>query len=134
MKIAIPYLAFLLIVIFSCNKNDTPQGPPSSNGTPFNIKSYTVNGVSDGNNYFNLNKSPIIKISFTGGLIDKGSVAGGITFAITGGSAVPATFTYDNDSTLNITPASALSPITGYYTHRCKTIYSPPKIRFCNPV
>jgi hypothetical protein len=114
MKKGIPYLAFLLIIIFSCNKNDTPKTPPSGTGTPFNIKTYTVNGVNDGNNYFNLNKSPIVKISFTGGLLDKGSVAGGITFAITGGSAVPATFSYDNDSTLNITPASPLSPITGY--------------------
>jgi hypothetical protein len=114
MKKAIPYIASLLIIIFSCNKNDTPQGPSSGSGTPFTIKAYTVNGVNDGNNYYNLNKSPVVKISFTGGLIDKGSVAGGITFAVTGGSAVPANFSYDNDSTLNITPASALSTITGY--------------------
>jgi hypothetical protein len=114
MKKAIACFAFLLIVICSCNKNDTPSAPPSGGGTAFNIKTYTVNGVNDGNNYYNLNKSPIIKISFTGGLIDKGSVAGSITFAVSGGSAVPATYTYDNDSTLNITPTSALNSISGY--------------------
>ncbi len=114
MKKAISGFAFLLLVICSCNKNDTPPAPPSGGGSPFNIKTYTVNGVNDGNNYYNLNKTPVVKISFTGGLIDKNSVAAGVTFAVTGGSAVPATYTYDNDSTLNITPSSALTPISGY--------------------
>ncbi|HEY2349277.1 MAG TPA: glucoamylase family protein [Puia sp.] len=114
MKRTITFLTFFVITILSCNKNNTPKGPASGSGTPFNIKTYTVNGFNDGNNYYNLNKTPIIKISFTGGLIDKASVPGGVTFAISGGSAVPATFSYENDSTLKITPTSALNSITGY--------------------
>jgi hypothetical protein len=113
MKKAIPFIFFFLIAIFSCNKNSNKPPTPVS-GNPFLLKSFTVNGVSNGNNYYNLNNSPVVKISFSGGLINKNSVSNAISISSSNGQAIPASFSYDNDSTLSISPTAPFTPITGY--------------------
>jgi hypothetical protein len=122
MKKAIPALSFLLLILFSCSKKTNM--PPPGSGSPFFIKSFTVNGESNGNKYYNLNTTPVVKISFSGGLIDKGSVNNGISISSSTGHVVAASFTYDNDSTLNVMPAVPFSPLTGYTLQVTKAVQS----------
>jgi len=124
MKKAIPALSFLLLILFSCSKKTNMPPPAPGSGSPFFIKSFTVNGESNGNKYYNLNTTPVVKISFSGGLIDKGSVNNGISISSSTGHVVAASFTYDNDSTLNVMPAVPFSPLTGYTLQVTKAVQS----------
>src|SRR5450755_132222 len=124
MKKAIPALSFLLLILFSCSKKTNMPPPARGSGSPFFIKSFTVNGESNGNKYYNLNTTPVVKISFSGGLIDKGSVNNGISISSSTGHVVAASFTYDNDSTLNVMPAVPFSPLTGYTLQVTKAVQS----------
>src|SRR5579862_738598 len=115
-------LVILTTIIFSCSKSNNPSNPGS--GQPFTVKSFTVNGESNGNNYYNLNNSPVVKILFSGGLINKSSVNNSVSISNSNGQVVAASFSYDNDSTLNITPAVPFSAITGYTLLVTKTLQS----------
>jgi hypothetical protein len=79
----------------------------------FSFKTVSVNGISNGFNYVNINSKPVIKLSFSAAL-NTGSVNSNITFLSSTGSAVAYTATYqNNDSTVTITP-SALSYLSKY--------------------
>jgi hypothetical protein len=105
-KIFFAGIAFLYL---SCTKS---SGPPL-NTTPFNVKSFTVNGDYKGNIYTNLTNINL-RFIFTGGVIDKNSVNGSVSLNTFGGLNIPLNFSYDNDSTLIVIPNGNLTPLTGY--------------------
>lgn len=107
------FFVFLIpALILSCTKQNT--GTPQGGGSPFVIKSYTVNSNFNGNNYYGLNASPIVKFIFSGGKIKQSSVSNAVILKSDANQIMPLGFSYDNDSTLNIIPSSGLPPISGY--------------------
>jgi len=110
MKKIFASLPFLFFIALSCKKSAEP--PDTGSGVPFIIKSFTVNGISNGNNYYNLTSNPVVKL-FLSGPVNKTSVDAAVSLT-SNGQVVPTSVSYDNDSTLNITPASTYSPLVRY--------------------
>lgn len=100
--------------LFSCSKSGGNSNPPPVTPPPsFSFNSVTVNGVSKGYNYNNLNLSPVIKLSFSAA-VNHASVSSGITIKSSLGSVVSYSTSYqNNDSTVVISP-SALAYLTKY--------------------
>jgi hypothetical protein len=111
MKKILAAIYVLAQFFFSCHKTNTHPAAPA---TPFVIKSFTVNGISSGNNYYNLNAKPQIKFYFGGGAIKQSTVNDAVQFIAASGQAVPASFSYDDDSTLNVSPSAALPALSGF--------------------
>jgi hypothetical protein len=109
------YLGLIwLTALMACSKtpNVTPP-PPVVVPASFTFNALKVNGLNNGFNYVNINKTPVIKISFSAPL-DHSTVNSGITFRSKAGSVITYSATYENnDSTVVITPA-ALDAITQY--------------------
>lgn len=105
--------AVLLLFMFSAcskQKSQPPPPPPSS----FSLNALKVNGVYSGFTYKGLNTLPVVKISFSSAL-DRASVPGSVTFTANAGNQVTYTASYENhDSTIVITPSSALQPLSRY--------------------
>ena len=99
----------LVCFCFSCSKS----GGPSQNPSAFNVQSYTVNGEYKGNSYTNL-KNFLLRFVFSGGPIDKTTITTSVSLKTFEGAVIPYAYTYDNDSTLVVKPASSPAPITGY--------------------
>ena len=72
-----------------------------------------MNGEYKGNSYANL-KSIVLRFVFTGGAIDKNTVGTSVSISNFAGTSVPLTFSYDNDTTLIVSPNASLTPMTGY--------------------
>jgi hypothetical protein len=101
----------LLFVFISCNKNENVKPP---NPGTFTLQSVAVNGIIRGFAFFNVKTPPVIKMTFAGGAINQSTAGSSISLKDNAGNSVTSlNFTYDNDSTLNITPTD-LKPITGY--------------------
>lgn len=104
------FLIFLLVFI-SCSKNENVK--PANPGT-FTFQSVAVNGIIRGFVFFNVKTPPVIKFSFAGGAINQSTVGGSITMKDGAGTSITQlNYSYDNDSSITITPAS-LKPITSY--------------------
>jgi hypothetical protein len=108
-------------LFFSCHKTNTH---PATGGNPFVLQSFTVNGNSSGNNYYNLNGSPVIKFFFTGGAIKQSTVNDAVSLKSGSGQSVPVAFSYDNDSTLNVSPATNLPFLSAYTLTVTRTLQS----------
>lgn len=112
MRILNIYIVMVLYAgLSSCSKSNKTADPmpPSS----FTFNTVTVNGVSNGLNFTNVNLKPIIKLSFASP-INHASTDGGITFKSASGTSVTYSTSYqNNDSTIVISP-SALGGTTKY--------------------
>lgn len=108
------YLGLILVAgLFSCSKGGGGSNPPPVVPTSFSFNSVTVNGVSNGFNYININSKPVIKFSFSAA-INHTTVSNGITLKSSAGAAVSYNTSYqNNDSTVVISP-SALTYLTKY--------------------
>ncbi len=103
----------LVAGLFSCSKGGGGSNPPPVVPTSFSFNSVTVNGVSNGYNYVNINSTPVIKLSFSAA-INHATVSSGITIKSSAGLAVSYNTSYqNNDSTVVISP-SALAYLTKY--------------------
>ena len=101
----------LLIGFISCNKNENVKPP---NPGTFTLQTVAVNGIIRGFAFFNVKTPPVIKMTFAGGAINQSTAGSSISLKDNAGNSVTSlNYTYDNDSTLNITPTD-LKPITGY--------------------
>jgi hypothetical protein len=99
------------LIFFACKKDSTPS-PPNS-GTFDKVKSTIDDSIYNGAVLYNIKTSPVIKISFSSS-IDKSTVAGNVSMT-GGGIVVSDNYSYaNNDSTLIVTPNSALSNLTNY--------------------
>ena len=99
------------VLFFACKKDSNPGH--SGSGTFNEVKSTIDDSIYTGGTLPNVKTNPVIKISFSAS-IDKSSVVGNVN--MTGGGLVIAdNYSYaNNDSTLIITPASALGGLTSY--------------------
>jgi len=108
---------FNLLIIFaniSCKKGGSDTPPPPPTPASFSFNSLKVNGQFAGFIYYNINLTPIVKISFSAP-INKPSVIGSLTFRDKSGVSVNYTATYENsDSTIIIQPSVPLNNLTKY--------------------
>lgn len=107
-------ILWLIILLFSCKKDEpnNPIVPPAPSSFSFNT--LKVDGVFNGFDYKNTSTSPIIKLSFAA-VIDKNSIANGISFRNTSGLTIPYSTSFEqNDSTLVIQPSQPLDYLTKY--------------------
>jgi hypothetical protein len=103
---------FVTVLLFFACKKDSAPGPPNS-GTFTEVKSTIDDSIYTGGTLRNAKTSPVIKISFSSS-IDKSTVAGNVNMT-GGGLAIANNYAYtNNDSTLVVTPASALATLTTY--------------------
>jgi len=110
------FLATVMLAgLFSCSKsNGGSTPPPTPVPSSFSFNSLKVNGVYNGFTYINVNTKPVIAISFTAAL-NASTAASDISFATSTGTSVAFTTTFqNNDSTVVITPSSALANLTKY--------------------
>ncbi|OSZ81128.1 beta-glucosidase [Chitinophagaceae bacterium IBVUCB2] len=109
---------FFATLIFStgCGKNNSGSNPPPPPPPPvaFSLSSLKIDGQVGGFTYYNINTSPVIKLSF-GAPLNRSSVSASISFRNKLNAPVAYTATYENgDSTLVIQPSSALPFISKY--------------------
>ncbi|HTD99065.1 MAG TPA: glucoamylase family protein [Mucilaginibacter sp.] len=105
-------MVFLLITCACSNKKTPDPVPPVQPGS-LTYSGLKVNGAYNGFTYFDVNPSPVVKISFSSP-IDHNSVAAAVSVKSRDGVVVTYTTAYENgDSTIVITP-SALQAITKY--------------------
>ncbi len=103
------------VVLFSCKKGNTSKSitPPPPPG-PFNFTAAIINdSLKGGLNFYNINYSPVIKLSFSAP-VSKSSVAANI---LLNGAGVYVTnnFSYaDSDSVIIVQPSSPLKALTSY--------------------
>ncbi len=104
----------MIILIFSCKKDSSTTKPPPA-ASSFNVLGITVNGITAGSTtLYNVNITPVIKVSFSAPLNTSGATSSNIVFIGSGGY-VTGNYTFANsDSTLIIQPSSALQPLASY--------------------
>jgi hypothetical protein len=105
---------------FSCHKTNIQ---PVGDGSPFVLKSFTVNGNSGRNNYYNLYGRPLVKFFFAGP-IKQSTVNDAVQFRTLSGQPVPVAFSYDDDSTINVIPSLALPSLSAYTLTVTRTLQS----------
>ena len=97
----------------SCSKTMKPSIPGDSSGV-FNFTGVTVDQMSGGYTYYQVQPDPTISISFSS-KVDTSSVAQNVTLNTSGNVLVPITYSFSHqDSMLVLRPVAALSPITSY--------------------
>ncbi|MES1249901.1 MAG: glucoamylase family protein [Chitinophaga rupis] len=99
----------------ACSKSSSnPAPPPPVTPPSFSFNSLKVNGVYNGFTYYNVNKNPILKFSFSAPL-NHSSVRNSLSFSDNTGATISYTTSFENsDSTVVIQPSSALKPITKF--------------------
>ncbi|MET4010315.1 hypothetical protein ABIB62_000126 [Mucilaginibacter sp. UYP25] len=101
----------LLMVFFACSKGgNTPTPDPVKPITPssFSFDALKVNGVFNGYTYANVNKTPVIKITFSTP-VNKATVASAVSLKDKAGVAVSFATSYeDSDNTIVIKPTLAV--------------------------
>ena len=108
------YLFLIIISLCSCKKSKTTQ-PVDTIPTPstYFFSDLKVNGTFSGFNYYGLNNTPVVKITFSAP-INQSSITANISLADASGNAVSYTSLLENnDNTVVITP-TALQPLTKY--------------------
>lgn len=110
------YFLFLLLPLyFSCSKSDnnnsTPPPPPPAS---FSFNTLKINGQFSGFTYYNINRTPVIKFSFSAPL-NRSTITSSILFKDKSGTTINYSTTYENnDSTVVIQPAAPISYIAKY--------------------
>lgn len=109
-------IVILISVIFShCgNKGSDPVNPPPPPPAAINLNSWTINGLSSATTLYNISRTPIIRLGFSGP-VNRNSVASGILLRQSSGADVTYTVSYQNaDSTVIISPSLPLNFLTRY--------------------
>ncbi|WP_246073509.1 glucoamylase family protein [Dinghuibacter silviterrae] len=95
----------------ACKKGGTQAPTPPAS---FSFNTVSVNGTTSGLTYRNVNRLPVVQLSFTAP-IEQASIANAVTFTDNTGTKVPYTVTLgQNDSMVVVQPSSALQAITPY--------------------
>jgi hypothetical protein len=103
-------LVLLIVICAQCSKSSTSQPDPAPTPTSLTLKSWSVDGSSG----TIASRTPEVKLNFSAA-VDKGTVAGNISFAQNSGTSVPYDVTYSNaDNSIAIKPTAALLPLTRY--------------------
>ena len=111
------FLLSMIVVVQSCSKNDSTSSippPPPVAPSPLTVTTLQVNGVSSGFNYYGINITPVVKISFSAP-VNRSTANGSISLKDNSGTSINYTITFENnDSTVVIQPSAALNYITLY--------------------
>lgn len=118
-------LSLLILVVILCfvqckkpSNPSPPSPPPPPASTNFDVVTNTINSVNFNSTQtlYGINNNPSIQISFSD-KVDRSSVAAAIAYnnKSRGSSAVPFNLSYqNNDSTIVITPSSAIDYLNEY--------------------
>src|SRR5688572_19600696 len=118
------YPLYALCILFTgCNKGGGDTVPPPPPG-PISFSTVRINGIASGLTYFNINRSPVIKFSFSTA-VGRSSVNSSINFRDKSGTPVPYSTSYeDGDNTVVIQPTIALEYLTRYQLSISTTLQS----------
>ena len=119
------FLFFLLPFYFSCSKNGnnnpTPPPPPPA---AFSFNTLKINGQFSGFTYYNINRTPVIKFSFSAPL-NRSTITSSVLFKDKAGANINYSTTYENnDSTVVIQPAAPINFISKYTVSVSTTLKS----------
>jgi hypothetical protein len=109
-------LCFISVIGCGCGKKggSNPNPPPPPVPPSFSFNALKINGQSASFTSYNINANPVLKFSFLA-IVNRSSVSGSFSFRDNSGAAISYTATYENnDSTVVIQPAAALSYLAKY--------------------
>jgi len=108
----------------SCAKKATPVSPPVPGSFLITTLKVSDSNANRTNDYYNVNLTPVIKISFTAP-VDHSSLSSGISLVKSNGSEIAVNISYSNkDSVAEIQPASALQYLSKYIFTISKSVQS----------
>ena len=119
------FLFFLLPLYFSCSKsgNNNPSPPPPPPAS-FSFNTLKINGQFSGFTYYNINRTPVIKFSFSVPL-NRSTITSSVLFKDKSGATINYSTTYENnDSTVIIQPAAPINFISKYTVSVSTTLKS----------
>ena len=119
------FLFFLLPLYFSCSKsgNNNPSPPPPPPAS-FSFNTLKINGQFSGFTYYNINRTPVIKFSFSAPL-NRSTITSSVLFKDKTGATINYSTTYENnDSTVIIQPAAPINFISKYTVSVSTTLKS----------
>ena len=104
----------VLVMFFlfnGCNKKGASPPPVPA---AFNLSALKLNGLAGGFTYYNINRNPVLRLSFSAP-VNRNSVPIAITFTDKTGTGVSWNSQYENnDSTIVIQPVSVINYLTKY--------------------
>lgn len=108
------YLFLIIIALFSCKKSSTPT-PVTPTPTPstYFFSDLKVNGTFSGFNYYGLNNTPVVKITFSAP-INQSSITANISLTDASGNAVSYTSLLENNDNTIVINLTTLQPLTKY--------------------
>ena len=108
-----PWILFVVLVSFQCNKKSNPVVPPAPKQIA--VKNLSLNNVSFDNTIYGVNTLPVIKIEFTEP-VDQSSIAAALKITSSGGvDATLNSVLQNHDSALVIQSSSPLNYLTKYF-------------------
>ena len=119
------FLFFLLPLYLSCSKsgNNNPSPPPPPPAS-FSFNTLKINGQFSGFTYYNINRTPVIKFSFSAPL-NRSTITSSVLFKDKSGATINYSTTYENnDSTVIIQPAAPINFISKYTVSVSTTLKS----------
>ena len=118
-----PAIVISMFILFAgCNKDGDEDDLPDP--VALSLKTISVNGSSGGTTFYNVNRTPLIRFSFTSP-VNRGSVSGSVVFRSKTGTAINYSANYENsDSTIVIQPATQLEYLSKYQVSVSTTLQS----------
>ena len=112
--VAISLCVMMSVLITDCGSKSSGGGPVTQTPTNFTISSSSINGGSSQGIYYNINRTPSIRLGFPTA-IERSSVAASISIKDNSGTSMNYDVTYEKgDSVLNLKPTQALAYLTKY--------------------
>lgn len=110
-------IAVLILIcglLNGCGHKDCCPSPPGPTPVNFSISLWSVNAIASQAVYYNVNRTPVVKLKF-GAAINKSTVAANIILKENSGTPVNYNVSYENaDSTVVMQPSSNLNFLTKY--------------------
>lgn len=117
------FILLICLVAGSCSKKPSEPLITPPVVRPLNLISWSINGIASRPTNVDVSRNPLINIKFSAS-IDKTTVNSNITFKDASGSSVNYNVTYENDSSLNLTPSSQISGLTKYIVNVSESLKS----------
>ncbi len=113
MKIIL-FIAVVFLTTSGCSKKSPDPAPPPVIPPSFNLKTVSVDGVSNGFKYLNVAAKPVIKLEF-GAPIDHNSATASIVLKDNASSTVATILSYEkNDSVVVVQPSANLNYLIAF--------------------
>jgi hypothetical protein len=107
------YILIVAAVVVACKKKSTPTPPPSP-PAQLTVSSVQLNGATMQNNVYNINRQPVIRVSFNEA-VNRSTVNSAVRIADANGSNAAININYEsNDAVLVIQPSAPLNTLARY--------------------